>query len=207
MKQAIGIMGGTFDPIHYGHLTAAEFARAEFKLAKVLLMLAARPPHKQEELILDEEHRLEMLKLAIRDNKFLEVSALELNRPGYSYTIDTIRYFLDNCPQKKIYFIMGADALFTLHTWKEVDQLSRLCNFIVVTRPGYQLKKEDPQYDRLPPGFWDNVSNLEIPGFDFSSTEIRARVKQGKTIKYMVPPQVEQYIRRHNIYKLGEEDA
>ncbi len=207
MKQAIGIMGGTFDPIHYGHLTAAEFARAEFKLAKVLLMLAARPPHKQEELILDEEHRLEMLKLAISDNKLLEVSTLELNRPGYSYTIDTIRYFLDHCPQKKIYFIMGSDALFTLHTWKEVNQLSRLCNFIVVTRPGYQLKKDDPQYARLPSDFWDNVSNLEIPGFDFSSTDIRTRVKQGKTIKYMVPPQVEQYIRRHGIYKLGEEDV
>ena len=102
---------------------------------------------------------------------------------------------------------MGSDALFTLHTWKEVNQLSRLCNFIVVTRPGYQLKKDDPQYARLPSDFWDNVSNLEIPGFDFSSTDIRTRVKQGKTIKYMVPPQVEQYIRRHGIYKLGEEDV
>ena len=207
MTQAIGIMGGTFDPIHYGHLMAAEFARSEFGLAKVLLMLAARPPHKKEELILDEEHRLEMLKLAIDDNKLLEVSTLELNRPGNSYTIDTIKYFMDHCPEKKIYFIMGSDTLFTMHTWKQVNDLSRLCKFIIVTRPGYLLSKDDPQYARLPSGLWDNAAYLEIPGFEFSSTNIRDRVKQGKTIKYLVPPQVEQYIRQHSIYRPEEVDA
>lgn len=208
MTEATGIMGGTFDPVHYGHLMAAEFARSEFKLAKVLLMLAARPPHKQEELILDEEHRLEMLKLAIGDNKLLEVSSLELNRPGRSYTIDTIKYFREHFPEKKIYFIMGSDALFTMHTWKQVNELSQLCKFIVVTRPGYLLKKDDPQYARLPSGLWDNISYLEIPGFDFSSTDIRKRVSQDKPIKYLVPPKVEQYIRHHGLYReMGKEDA
>lgn len=206
MRNAIGILGGTFDPIHYGHLIAAEFARSEFHLSKVLLMLSARPPHK-EATILDQEHRHQMLQLATLDNHNLEVSALELNRPGHSFTIDTIRYLQKHRPQQDIYFIMGADVLSTIHTWKEPDELCRLCKFIVVTRPGYSLERNLPQYEKVPISLWNNTFFLEIPGFDFSSTDIRYRVNQGKTIKYLLPAAVEQYIRDNELYaKSGEEN-
>ncbi|HPR92481.1 MAG TPA: nicotinate-nucleotide adenylyltransferase [Syntrophomonadaceae bacterium] len=208
MREAIGILGGTFDPVHYGHLMAAEFACSEFKLTKVLLMLSARPPHKREESILDLKHRLRMLELAAKDNDCLQVSDLELNRPGHSFTVDTVRYLRKHWPDKEIYFIMGSDVLFTIDTWKDADELFRLCKFIVVTRPGYRLEKDHPQYSRLPAALWDNLFYLEIPGFDFSSTDIRKRVSQGKTIKYLLPPAVEQYIGDHDLYqKLGDENV
>lgn len=208
MHENIAIMGGTFDPVHYGHLMAAEFAQCEFDLNKVILMLSARPPHKNGESVLNNEHRLEMLKLAAADSKIFEVSTLELDRPGYSYTIDTIRCFQDHYPEKTIYFIMGSDALFSFHTWKKAEQLSTMCRFIVVTRPGYKLEKNHPQYANLPAGLWENINFLEVPGFDFSSTDIRNRVRQGKPIKYLVPPEVEQYIKQHGLYKgLEAKDA
>jgi len=202
LRQAIGILGGTFDPVHYGHLMAAEFARSEFHLSKVLLMLSARPPHKREASILDQDHRHQMLKLAVAGNPFLEVSTLELSRPGHSFTIDTIRYLLEHRPQQDIYFIMGSDNLFTIHTWKDADALCSLCKFILVTRPGYKLEKNHPQYEKVPKTLWENLFYLEIPGFEYSSTDIRSRVRQGKTIKYLVPPGVEQYIREHDLYRI-----
>lgn len=206
MAQNIAIMGGTFDPVHYGHLMAAEFAQNEFDLDKVVLMLSARPPHKTGDFISDQEHRLNMLKLAVAGNAVFEISTLEIDRPGYSYTIDTIKYFQKHYPKKAIYFIMGSDALISFHTWKEADQLSLLCKFIIVTRPGYKLEKNDLQCQRRPAGLEDNIYYLEAPGFDFSSTDIRNRVRQGKPIKYLVPPQVEQYIKNHGLYRRGEAD-
>ncbi len=200
MREAIGILGGTFDPIHYGHLMAAEFARHEYQLNKVLLMLSARPPHKRGVSILDENHRMEMLKLAIADNQYLAASDLELNRSGYSFTIDTIRYFKGRNPGQQIYFIAGSDMLFTFHTWKDFEELCHLCKFIIVTRPGYQLERESPQFSRVPAALWEHLSVLEVPGFGFSSTDIRYRVSLRKTIKYLLPPAVEQYIKDQGLY-------
>lgn len=200
MREAIGILGGTFDPVHYGHLMAAEFARHEFQLDKVLLMLSARPPHKQGASVLDQNHRLVMLELAIADNQYLEVSDLELNRAGYSFTIDTVRYLKDQEPERQVYFIAGSDMLFTFHTWKDPEELCRLCRFIIVTRPGYRLERESPQLGKVPAALWKHLYSLEVPGFGFSSTDIRQRIRQGKTIKYLLPPAVEQYIKDQGLY-------
>lgn len=200
MREAIGILGGTFDPVHYGHLMAAEFARSEFRLNKVLLMLSARPPHKNETSILHQEHRLKMLQLAAADNPNLEVSDLEIKRPGYSFTIDTIKYLQEQNPQQAVYFIAGADMLYSIHTWKDAEELCRMCKFIVVTRPGYRWERKSPRLSPVPDALWENLFYLEVPGYDFSSTDIRNRVNQGKTIKYLLPPAVEEYIIEHQLY-------
>ncbi|MDD2587107.1 MAG: nicotinate-nucleotide adenylyltransferase [Syntrophomonadaceae bacterium] len=200
-KSSFGILGGTFDPIHYGHLIAAEYARCEFNLTRVIFMPAARPPHKQLEYVLAEEHRYKMVELAIKNNPAFEVSSLEMDREGYSYTVDTIEYFLKNCPEQEIYFIMGADSLLFMDTWKEYERLATLCKFVVVTRPGYILDKRDKRLQHLPSGLWNNIRGLQIPGLDISSSDIRKRAAEGRPIKYLLPPGVEEYIDYHYLYR------
>lgn len=200
-KTAMGIMGGTFDPIHYGHLIAAEYARCEFNLKKVIFIPSARPPHKNNEDVLDEEHRYKMVDIAVKDNPAFQISSLEMDRKGYSYTVDTIDYFLKNYPGNDIFFIMGADSLLLLDTWKDYQRLAALCKYIVVTRPGYKLNKNDERLRRLPPELWHNFRQLQIPGLDISSSNIRKRVIEGRPIKYLLPPGVEEYILNHGLYR------
>ena len=176
--KTLGIIGGTFDPVHYGHLTAAECARCAFNLDKVIFMLSAQPPHKKRQDISGSEERLTMLKQAVADNPAFEISTLELERKGYSYTVDTIQYYLDTYPEVNIYFILGADALLLINTWKEVTRLVRLCQFIAVARPGYRLDRSDIAFKNVPEMLW--------------------------TIKYLVPPPVEQYIYKKGLYRAKE---
>ena len=199
--DSIGIMGGTFDPIHNGHLIAAEFARHEFQLDRVIFMPAARPPHKEINAVLDSEHRYKMVKLAIQGNPAFEISDLEMKRTGKSYTIDTIRYFLEHCPGSDIYFIMGADSLLMMDTWKDYRELSGLCRFVVVTRPGYVIEHSDPALENLPPVLWERMEFLPIPGLYISSTDIRQRVAISRPIKYLLPLEVEQYILDQGLYR------
>ena len=199
--NSIGIMGGTFDPVHYGHLIAAEFARHEFKLDRVIFMPAARPPHKEINDVLNSEHRYKMVKLAIQANPFFKISDLEMKRTGKSYTIDTIRYFLEHYPGSDIYFIMGADSLLMMDTWKDYRELSGLCRFVVVTRPGYVIERSDPALKNLPPILWERMEFLPIPGLDISSTDIRHRVAENRSIKYLLPLEVEQYILDQGLYR------
>ncbi|MGI5911389.1 MAG: nicotinate-nucleotide adenylyltransferase [Syntrophomonadaceae bacterium] len=201
----LGIMGGTFDPIHYGHLIAAEFARHEFNLDRVIFMPAARPPHKDRTQVLDEKHRYEMVKRAIRGNKAFTISDLEKKRAGYSYTIDTVSYFLETYPGTNIFFIMGTDSLLLMDTWKEYETLAGLCQFVVVTRPGYRVKPDEPALKKLPPVTWENIHFLSIPALDISSSDIRLRVATGKPIKYLLPLDVEQYIKEKGLYRNGKE--
>jgi len=193
-------MGGTFDPIHYGHLIAAECARQEFSLQRVVFLPAARPPHKNEDNILDPGHRLHMVQLAIMGNPAFELSTLEINRQGPSYTIDSIEYFRHCFPESEIYFIMGMDSLLIFHTWKEYQRLAGLCKFIVCTRPGYVMDQSAPGLVELPGILWDNLETLQIPGLDISSSDIRGRVRRGLTIKYLLPAAVEEYIHREGLY-------
>ena len=199
--KSLGIMGGTFNPIHYGHLIAAENARHEFNLDIVIFMPAARPPHKDIEEVLDSKHRYEMVKRAIRGNNFFCVSDLEIQRKGNSYTIDTVNYYLENYPETDIYFIMGADSLILLDTWKDYKTLVRLCQLIVVTRPGYKITPEEPVLKKLPSVLWQNVHFLPIPGLDISSSDIRQRIASNKPVKYLLPSDVEQYIRENGFYR------
>ncbi|MDI6734697.1 MAG: nicotinate-nucleotide adenylyltransferase [bacterium] len=189
----IGILGGTFNPIHYGHLLAAEEARQRFNLQEVIFVPCARPPHKNQPDIAGPEDRYKMTCLAISSNKYFKASDIEIKRGGPSYSEDTLREFKKIYGEDvQLYFIIGADAIAELDTWKNVEKLPQLCQFIAVNRPGYNLKSGDFAYI------------LEIPGVDISSTAIRQRIKQGKSIKYLVPEEVEKYIYKHRLYKLVE---
>lgn len=198
--KSLGIIGGTFDPIHYGHLTAAECAYFEFKLDKVLFIPSARPPHKELELVSDCSDRYIMVEKAIKDNPKFEISPLEILRKGLSYTVDTIEYYLHKYPGTRIYFILGIDALLLINTWKEVERLVGLCQFIAVTRPGYPIDQNERYLENLPHVLRENLHFMEIPGNTISSSDIRLRVLNGKPIKYLVPPVVEEYIYSRGLY-------
>lgn len=198
--ERIGVIGGTFDPIHLGHLIAAQWAQCELKLDKVIFVPAAIPPHKDNDEVLDQEYRYNMVKLATKSNEKFEVSDIELQREGSSYTVDTLKHFGQIYPKTQLFFIMGLDALLGLDTWKDVDELIELANFVVTTRPGYIIKPHDEIYDKLPWRFWSKVIYLEIPGMEISSSLIRQRLRQDKSIKYLVPEVIQDYILKNKIY-------
>jgi len=199
--KSLGILGGTFNPIHYGHIVAAECARDACHMDQVLFVPSARPPHKDLDEVLDSQHRYEMVQIAVQDNPDFAVSAIELERKGLSYTVETIEAYLQKFPGVDIFFILGIDALLLMNTWKEVERLVKLCNFIVVTRPGYQLNREEECFREIPDSLWDKTIIIPIPGLFISSSDIRRRVAEGKTIKYLLPPAVEKYIMENNLYK------
>lgn len=199
--RSLGILGGTFDPIHYGHLIAAEYAHYEFALDRILVIPNANPPHKEHSDVLDADQRCHMVEMAIKNNPIMELSSLEMNRPGFSYTVDTVDYYRNTLPGTEIFFITGADSLFFMDTWKDIERLAELCTFIVVTRPGYDINRNDPLLTSLPFKLWSKMKQLQIPGLDISSSDIRSRVAQGKPIKYLLPSQVEEYILAEGLYR------
>lgn len=199
--KSLGILGGTFNPIHYGHIVAAECVRDACQLDQVLFVPAARPPHKDLDEVLDSQHRYQMVKMAVQEAPNFAVSSIELDRKGLSYTVETIAAYLAKYPGVEIFFILGVDALQLINTWKDVNRLIKICNFIVVTRPGYQLNKEDECFREIPAAFWEKVIVVPVPGLYISSSEIRQRVAEGKTIKYLVPAVVEKYIADNNLYQ------
>ncbi len=199
----IGIMGGTFDPVHYGHLVTAGEARWQFGLSLVIFVPNRHPPHKEPGDVSDPEHRYLMTFLATVTNPHFTVSRIEIDRPGPSYTIDTIRELRRSRPTDEFFYVTGADALEQIlrGEWRETDQLLDLCQFIGASRPGYHL---DPLQwssasNRLG-AHLRNVHTMEIPAMAISSTDIRARVRDGRPITYLVPEAVEQYIVRHKLY-------
>ncbi len=200
---SLGIIGGTFNPIHYGHLIAAECARVEFNLEQVIFIPARIPPHKEGWAILDQAKRYHMVEMAVESNPAFQVSDLEMKRAGVSYTVDTIEYYCQHYPSSEIFFIMGLDSLFILDTWKDIERLTQLCRFIIVTRPGYNINEEVQIRERLPLAFWSEAYFLAIPGLDISSSDIRERVAKGKPIRYMLPEAVENYIRQNHFYREG----
>ncbi len=200
-KSALGLIGGTFNPIHYGHLLAAEYSRYELGLDKVVFIPAARPPHKEGQEILEARIRYQMVEMAIQGNSGFAISDHELGRPGPSYTIDTIKYFEQVYPGKTIYFIMGADSLLLMDTWKDVKTLASSGNFIVVTRPGYNVDWNKAPLSELPRDLEKRLVFLEIPGMDISSSEIRKRLQKNKSIKYMLPDSVEGFIIERGLYR------
>ncbi len=200
----IGIMGGTFDPIHIGHLFTAEEARQQFQLDHVIFLPAGSPPHKEREKVSLAEHRYLMTMLAVVDNPFFTVSRLEIDdRPKPSYTIDTVRRFMDIYEQEvNLYFITGADAILDISTWKDYRELLQSCSFIAASRPGYSFSKLKVVLGPAFPEVIKRLHLLEIPAMAISSTFIRKRVAAGRTIKYLTPEAVEQYIYKNQLYRM-----
>jgi len=192
-------MGGTFDPIHYGHLLMAEEARQAFALDDVVFVPNGRPAHKKAYLVSSPEERYAMTLLATGSNPCFSASRIEIERPGPSYTIDTLREFRRLYPDlDALYFITGADAVLEILTWHESDNLARECQFIAVTRPGFVL---DQLHDLVDTEFLDRVHYLPIPNIEISSTDIRRRVREGRSIKYLTPEPVEAYIQQQDLYR------
>jgi len=196
----VGVFGGTFDPIHIGHLVSAEEAWVELKLERVVFIPAGLPPHKLDHVVSPVEHRLAMLELAIASNPHFAVSRVDMDRFGPSYTADTIELLRDEWgPGVEIYFIMGSDSLLDILTWHDPRRLIRLCRFVVLSRPGYQVDLDE--LDALLPGVASRVQMLNAPELAISSTDIQRRVREGLSIKYQVPEAVEDYIYQHKLYQ------
>ena len=200
-RHRVGILGGTFDPIHVGHLVTAEAVRNEYQLDKVIFIPAAIPPHKQAQTVTPALHRYIMTVLATYSNPFFEVSPIEMNRPGPSYTIDTIYELIEKYGEDtEFYFITGADAIAEIPTWDRIEELLGICQFIAATRQGCL-----PNVDNIKEYFGDlgkaRIHRLNTPELEISSTDIRARIKNGISIKYIVPLPVEQYIYKEGLYK------
>lgn len=193
----LGIMGGTFNPIHQGHLVAGEVIWDEFKLDEVLFVPSGKPPHKDEDEIASPEHRWMMTVLAIVANEHFSASSIEIKRKGESYTYDTILE-LEKIYGKdtECYFITGADAIAEISMWHKADNLPELTKFIAVSRPGYKLEME-----KIDPCFRRCTYFVEVPALAISSTEIRKRIKRGQTIKYLLPEAVEKYIYKNHLYQ------
>lgn len=198
----IGVMGGTFDPIHYGHLAAAEAARVEFGLRKVIFMPAGNPPHKWLKEISDAEHRYRMTALAISSNSGFEVSRLEVDKSGISYTFDTMKQLKKTYGEASdIYFIIGADTVMELLTWHKIGELLTLCKFITVTRPGFNNREMEQMIEEISSKYNEEIICLEVPLLEISSTDIRERVRDGRSVKYLLPEEVEAYIFENGLYK------
>ncbi|MFA4884416.1 MAG: nicotinate-nucleotide adenylyltransferase [Desulfotomaculaceae bacterium] len=199
-EYRLGIMGGTFDPIHYGHLVAAEGARHALGLEKVIFVPAGSPPHKPVYIITEPWDRYTMTCLAVASNPFFEASTLEVDRPGPSYTIDTIRALTQLYPEAQIYFITGADALLEILTWKDFEELLTICCFVAATRPGYRFSELLNKLNQLSGSLKQNILCMEVPALAISSTDIRQRVREGRPIKYLLPESVEEYVLKNHLY-------
>ncbi|NLJ34199.1 MAG: nicotinate-nucleotide adenylyltransferase [Firmicutes bacterium] len=201
----VAIMGGTFDPIHYGHLVAAEAARVKFRLDKVLFVPNRLPPHKKDYRVTAAKHRYQMTVLATITNPHFHVSRIELNRPAPSYTIDTLRSVKKLLgPKTQVFFISGADAILDILTWKDVDEVMEMCYFIAAPRPGYQLEELGQRLGYLLNKYSHKVFCVEVPALAISSTDIRERVTQNRPIKYLLPESVEDYIYKYELYERVE---
>lgn len=200
-KRRLGIMGGTFDPIHLGHLVAAEEAYHFFDLDKVLFIPAARPPHKNLENVTNISHRLQMVDLATAANSHFEVLDIETKRQGPSYTVDTIRELSNEYNgTTELFFITGEDAILQIMNWRDPEVLLQFTNFIAVSRYGRPAGEHDHFMAQLPENVREKVYPLEIPLIGVSSTDIRDRIAKGRSIRYLVPDVVEVYIREKNLY-------
>ena len=190
-KLRLGVLGGTFDPIHYGHLFAANEIAEILKLDQVLFVPTGQPWQKTQ--FSDARHRLKMTSLGIRSNKKFRISDVDVKRPGATYTVDTLTELKNKYPEAELFFIVGADSLAGMESWKDFDKLWGLAQFVAITRPGYSLNPP-----KSPLGA---ISTIEIPALAISASQIRERVKAGLSIDYLVPKAVLKYIAKHNLYR------
>jgi len=202
-KIRIGIMGGSFDPLHIGHLIVAQDAVEYLGLSEVVFIPAAIPPHKQHLQRIDSEHRLKMLRLAVESNPKFSVSDVEVQRGGVSYTIDTLKTLHKVYPDAALLLIVGSDTLVDLHTWHKVEEILELCEVATFLRPGEDsleaIAEKIPLPEKQKQPLLQNV--IDAHRIEISSSEIRRRLTEGLDIRYLVPPEVETYINEHSLYQ------
>ncbi len=216
----IGVCGGTFDPVHYGHLIAGAETADVLGLERVIYIPAKRPPHKTNAVITDALHRMNMLRIALGNNSQFDTNDMEIKRSGLSYTVQTMEKLKKENPPKEFYFIMGQDAFLELETWYRYQELFSWCRVVVVTRPDSE-KIEKKRFSSILQelintrsvwcGFYDlslvrlsenwRICFLQIPGMHISGSDIRTRVKSGRSIRYLVPEGVWDYIHKHELYQ------
>jgi len=189
--KRIGLLGGTFNPIHFGHLAMAQLACERMSLDKVVFIPSNIPPHKNVKDLAPSQDRFAMIQLAIQNNPSFTVSDFEIKQPGKSYSINTVRHFQKLYPKNtKLFFIIGEDAVWHLNKWKRIEDIRKIVNFIVVNRPGYHIREARAKY------FY-----VAMPAIDIASSFLRERIIQGEAIDYFVPKNVAAYIRKHRLYK------
>jgi nicotinate-nucleotide adenylyltransferase len=194
----IGVLGGTFDPIHIGHLVVAEEARVKLGFGEVLFVPAGQPWLKLDRNITPADHRVEMVRRAVADNPHFKLCTVEVERSGPSYTVDTLTMLGNQLgSEASLFFILGRDTLAELPSWKEPEKLVQLCRLVVAPRLG---SKDLEHLETSLPGLLDKVIQLDMPVIGISSSGIRQRMAQGLTIRYLVPPEVEKYITEQKIY-------
>jgi nicotinate-nucleotide adenylyltransferase len=210
----IGIFGGTFNPVHFGHLRSAEEICDRFKMKEVVFIPSAIPPHKSRSDIEDPVHRLKMVNLAVTGNPYFTVSEIEIHRKGKSYSIDTIRQIKKNCPSDDLAFIMGIDAFLEIHTWHKYKQIFSECDFIITSRPGAPKRsfiKSMPdevlnQFKRKKNGrIFEHESGkkvhfTEVTDLDISASSLRSIVRNKRTLRYLTPRRVIDYIKENKLY-------
>ncbi|HMP76070.1 MAG TPA: nicotinate-nucleotide adenylyltransferase [Kiritimatiellia bacterium] len=206
MSERIGIFGGSFNPVHLGHLIVAQDALEHMGLTRLVFLPAAQPPHKPAAPLAAASHRLEMLRLATADDPRFEVSDDEVTRGGVSYTVDTLRRFRERYPAATLYFLIGGDSLLELHTWREVGTVLQLAEIVTVVRPGASMDRLDATVLRLPDPWPARLTANLVAGhrIDISSTDIRNRVNRKRPIRYLVPDAVARYIAAHQLYSSQE---
>ncbi len=196
----IGVMGGTFDPIHNGHLLMADEARGRLSLAMVLFMPAGQPWLKPDTPISAAEHRVQMVHLAIADKPYFQLATMEVERPGPSYTVDTIAELREKLGAgDELFFILGWDSLAELPQWHEPSRLIEMCNLVVAPRPGYS-RPDLKKLEDLVPGLSQRVMIMKKPEVDISASAIRQRVANGLSIRHLVPEAVNRYVKEHGLY-------
>ena len=193
-----GIMGGTFDPIHYAHLLVAEECRRSLNIDRIVFIPTGKPPHKRDHAVTSAEDRYAMTLLATAGVAEFSVSRTEIDRETPTHTIDTLREFLaEGIAPEDLYFITGLDAILSIETWVDYEQFPSLCTLVTATRPGYDLRG----LERLPREIRRSLKVVEIPQVSISSTEIRERVRSGRGIRFLVPHLVETYIESAGLYQ------
>jgi nicotinate-nucleotide adenylyltransferase len=214
-SQRLGILGGSFDPVHFGHLRSAEEVREALALDRVYFVPANHPPHKPGRRLAEGPARLAMLEIAIAGNPAFRASDVELDRGGTSYSIDTVRSFAITEPGVLLFFIVGIDMFREMHTWKDTARLFELANVVVTSRPPSAVERSISHlpvaaqeafcYDPVTLSYRHRSGTrlcfLPITGIDVSATAIRDRSHRGQSIRYLVPPEVERYIREHGLYR------
>ena len=195
----IGLMGGTFDPIHYGHLVTAEEALVRFKLDKVVFIPSGNPPHKANRLISDGSHRFIMSQMATITNPHFDVSRIEVDEDGPTYTVDTLKKLkAGQMRDAELIFITGADAILEIYNWKSPQEIFSLCRFAAATRPGYVVS--DELIKSVAAFGVDRLEFFEVPALAISSTDIRRRVKEARPVRYLLPDSVLSYIMKNGLY-------
>lgn len=192
LNLKVGILGGTFDPVHHGHLLAAESVRDELKLDEIWFMPSKIPPHKQNHKILSGHHRIRMLELAIQQYPEFKVSKIEFERDQVSYTYDTVQILKERFPGIQFHFIIGADMVEFLPNWHRYKELLTLIQFVAIKRPHYQAHVNHP--------WMEQIIFVEMPQLELSSSMIRNRCLQGKSIRFLVPDSVLTYIKENRLY-------